>query len=91
MSRQRGPSRALAKASVVEAGLFVGVLAGYLVAIAAALRRVSDTLAKITFGVRAIEKQTEPIGPSVRRLNEALGRLAPTSRPRRSVARSAGD
>ena len=37
----------------------------YLITIAATLRKVSHTLGLVTFGVRAIEKQTEPIGPVV--------------------------
>jgi hypothetical protein len=30
----------------------------------------------ITFGVRAIEKQTEPLGPALRDINEALEQVA---------------
>ena len=68
--------RALIAASVGEVVALVAVLAGYLIAIAATLRRVSHLLAQITFGVRAIEKQTEPIGPSVRDVNAALDEAA---------------
>jgi uncharacterized protein YoxC len=49
--------------TLAEVAILVIVLAAYLVAIAATLRKVSHTLGLVTFGVRAIEKQTEPIGP----------------------------
>ena len=62
--------------TLVEVLLLVVVLAGYLIAIAATLRRVSNLLAQITFGVRAIEKQTEPIAPSLRDVNAALDEAA---------------
>ncbi|MBW3653569.1 MAG: hypothetical protein KY433_08255 [Actinobacteria bacterium] len=50
----------------------VAVLVGYLLAIAATLRQVAQALAKITMGVRAIERQTEPIGPTLRDVNGDL-------------------
>lgn len=62
--------------TVVEILLFVGVVAGYLIAIARSLNRTSGYLAKVTFGVRAIEKQAEPIGPGVTRINEQLAVIA---------------
>jgi hypothetical protein len=55
-----------------QVALLVGVLAGYLIAIAATLRRVSQALGRVTFGVRAIERQTEPIGPALRGVNADL-------------------
>jgi len=62
--------------TLVEVLLVVLVLAGYLIAIAATLRRVSKTLGLVTFGVRAIEKQTEPIGPALMDINGALEQVA---------------
>jgi uncharacterized protein YoxC len=62
--------------AVVEVVLLVVVLAGYLIAIAATLRGASKTLGLITFGVRAIERQTEPIGPALRDINAALEQVA---------------
>jgi len=59
-----------------EVTLLVGVLAGYLVAIAARLRSVSSTLGSVTFGVRAIETQTAPVGPRLREINGALEQVA---------------
>ncbi len=62
--------------TLVEVGVLVGALAGYLVAIANSLRRVSSTLGLITFGVRAVETQTAPIGPVLRDVNGALEGVA---------------
>jgi uncharacterized protein YoxC len=68
--------RTLIAATLAEVGLLVVVLAGYLIAIAARLRNISSTLGKVTFGVRAIEKQTESIGPRLRDVNGALEQVA---------------
>jgi hypothetical protein len=62
--------------TLVEVLLVVLLLAGYLIAIAATLRRVSHTLGLITFGVRAIERQTEPVGPALHDINAALEQVA---------------
>jgi uncharacterized protein YoxC len=62
--------------TLLEVLIVVVVLATYLIVIAATLRRVSSTLGLVTFGVRAIEKQTEPIGPTVRDINGALEQVA---------------
>lgn len=62
--------------TLVEVLLLVVVLAGYLIAIAATLRKVSKTLGLVTFGVRAIDRQTEPIGPRLRDINAALEQAA---------------
>jgi len=52
------------------------VLAVYLVLIASTLRKISKTLGLVTFGVRAIEKQTAPIGPVLGEINGALEQVA---------------
>lgn len=62
--------------TLVEVLLLVGVLAGYLIAIAKTLRNVSKTLGLVTFGVRAIESQTASIGPRVLQVNGALEQVA---------------
>ncbi len=62
--------------TVVEILVVVGVLAGYLIAIARSLGRISQNLGKVSFGVRAIETQAESIGPSVTRINEQLNAIA---------------
>ncbi len=67
---------ALIVVTLVEIVVLVAVLATYLILIAAALRRISHTLGLVTFGVRAIEKQTEPIGPVLRDINGALEGVA---------------
>ena len=68
--------KTLISLTVGEVVALVVVLAGYLVVIAAGLRRVSNLLARVTFGVRAIDKQTQPIGPALRDINAALGQVA---------------
>jgi hypothetical protein len=68
--------KGLIAATIGEVLLLVAVLAGYLIAIADTLRRVSATLGKITFGVRAIESQTQPLAPRVGEVNEALEQVA---------------
>ena len=62
--------------TLAELAILVVVLAAYLIAIAATLRNISHTLGLVTFGVRAIEKQTEPIGPVARDINGALEQIA---------------
>lgn len=64
--------RTLMTLSVIEILLFVLVLAVYLVAIISRARSISDTLGKVAFGVRAVEVQTNNIGPSLTRLNAQL-------------------
>ncbi len=58
--------------TVLEILLIIAVLAVYLSAIARRLESVAASLAKVAFGMRAIESQTASIGPSVTRLNEEL-------------------
>ena len=67
---------ALIVVTLVELTVLVLVLATYLILIAGVLRRISSTLGLVTFGVRAIEKQTEPIGPVLRDINGALEQVA---------------
>lgn len=62
--------------TLVEVALLVAVLATYLIAIAATLRRISKTLGLVTFGVQAIERQTAPIGPVAGDINGALEYVA---------------
>ncbi len=68
--------KALIAVTLGEVLALVAVLAGYLTAIAATLRRVSSTLGLVTFGVRAIDKQTQSIGPALTDVNQALGQVA---------------
>ncbi len=69
--------------SVIEIALVVVVLAVYLILIDKHLKVISTWLGKVAFGVRAVNSQTAPIGPSVIRINttlreidEALGPIA---------------
>ena len=82
--------------TLVEVLLLVVVLAGYLIAIAAKLRNISKTLGLVTFGVRAIESQTAPIGPALGAVNGALGQVAAAleevvGKPERATATAPGD
>jgi len=62
--------------TVVEIGLLVLVLAIYLATIARLLNSISANLARITFGVRAVETMCAVIGPAVDKIN---GNLASTA------------
>lgn len=59
--------------------VLVGALVLYLVRIITELETIGghpdSLLAKVRWGVRAIEKQTDAIGPQVTGLNEGLGRI----------------
>lgn len=77
--------------SVLLVAIVVAVLAIYLVAIARTLRRTAGYLGKVSFGVRAIESQTAPIGPGVTRINEQLSAIAGGLVALTGLARSAGN
>lgn len=62
--------------TVAEIAIFATVLVAYLIRIARSLRRTSETLGKVAFGVRAIDTQTKSIGPSVVGINEQLATIA---------------
>ena len=62
--------------TVFEIAMLIGTLAFFLNVVAKQLNRISATLAKITFGVRAVETQCAVIGPAVDRIN---GNLADTA------------
>jgi ABC-type sulfate transport system permease component len=62
--------------TLVELGILVAVLAVYLLSIASTLRTIARTLGLVTFGVRAIEKQTEPLGPVLKDVNDSLEQVA---------------
>ncbi len=58
--------------TLLEIVIVVAVLVAYLVAISRSLRRTAVLLSKVSFGVRAIETQCAPIGPSVLTINSQL-------------------
>lgn len=62
--------------TVIEIVALVVVLAFSLVGVARHLRSIADTLAKITFGVRAVEQQVGVIGPGVTKVNQTLEEIA---------------
>lgn len=59
--------------TLVGAGLLIAALAVYLIVVAVVLRRVIRTLGLVTFGVRSIAHQTEPVNELVGRINQDLG------------------
>ncbi len=63
-------------ATLVEVVIVIAVLAVYLVLIARTLRNVSKTLGLVTFGVRAIDRQTQSVGPALRDVNGSLEQVA---------------
>lgn len=62
--------------SVAEIALVLSALTYYLIRISHSLNNTSKHLAKVTFGVRAIETQTSSIGPSVVKINGQLQTIA---------------
>lgn len=62
--------------TIVEAVLVLGVLVWYLIRLRISLRNTAGLLAKVAFGVRAIETQAGAIGPGVLRINAVLEELA---------------
>jgi len=58
--------------TIVEIVLVAIVLVYYLCRIAGSLRRTATLLGKVAFGVRAIETQSNVIGPSVLAVNDQL-------------------
>ncbi len=76
--------------TVLEIVLVVAVLVYYLLRIAASLRRTSVLLGKVAFGVRAIETQTQVLGPSVLTVNDQLAVVAGALRDLTDLAEAAG-
>jgi hypothetical protein len=58
--------------TVFEMALLVGVLATFLNIVAKQLNRISANLARIAWGVRAVEVMCGVIGPAVDRINGNL-------------------
>ena len=62
--------------SALQVLAFVGALIAFLGRIVSALERIggspTSSLARVSFGVRAIEKETSHLAPQVMRLNEGL-------------------
>ncbi len=62
--------------SLVLIAVLVAVLAFYLITVIVILRRATDTLGKVTFGVRAIAHRTEPLGELLGDVNTNLSAVA---------------
>ncbi len=62
--------------SVLEIVLLVLVLAFFLVRITRLLRKIAVNLAKVTWGVRTLEKQCAAIGPAADTINDNLAAAA---------------
>lgn len=62
--------------TVIEILVFVGTLAVFLIWIGRLLRSIASTLAKITFGVRAVDQQCANIAPAVTNINSGLQDVA---------------
>ena len=62
--------------TVVEILVVVVALATYLIKISRSLHAIAANLAKVTFGVRAVETQCASIGPNVVSINEKLTVIA---------------
>lgn len=58
--------------TLVEIATLVGVLAFFLNVVAKQLNRISANLARISWGVRAVETMCGVIGPAVDRINGNL-------------------
>lgn len=65
--------------SALQVLALAGALIAYLRRIVAGLERIGGSptsyLAKVSFGVRAIEKETSHLGPQVTQLNQGLATL----------------
>ncbi len=61
--------------TVIEVVLLVVVLATFLVLLTRRLQSIADHLAKVAWGVRAVETEVGAIGPAVTKVNELLREL----------------
>ena len=58
--------------TVVEIVALVAVLGAYLIVVAAGLRSIVSTLAEVTWGARAVERQLRAVPANLRGLNTGL-------------------
>jgi len=63
---------ALSVLSVLEVVALVAVLGGFLLAVAGGLRRIVSTLAEVTWGARAVERQLRAVPHNIRLVNAGL-------------------
>lgn len=62
--------------TLITVGLVVAALAGYLIAVAWALRDASRSVAAIADGLEAVQRHTAPVGAKLGTINGALSTLA---------------
>jgi hypothetical protein len=67
---------AAAIAAIVVTGVLVVTLAFYLLWVVVILRRLTDTLGKVVFGVAAIAHRVEPVEGVVAEINSDLSAVA---------------
>ena len=67
---------AAAIVALVVTGVLIAALAFYLLWVVVILRRLTDTLGKVVFGVGSIAHRTEPVGRLVGEINEDLTAVA---------------
>lgn len=75
--------------TIIEVVVLVAALAVYLVLLTRRLASISDNLAKVAWGVRAVEVEVGAIGPAVTRINGVLRELTEELFP--AVAQRAGE
>ncbi len=63
-------------AAIVVTGVLVAALTFYLIWVVFILRRLTDTLGKVVFGVDSIAHRVQPIGSLVGGINGNLGAVA---------------
>ena len=67
---------AAAIAALVVTGVLIAALAFYLLWVVVILRRITDTLGKVQFGVASIAHRVEPVGQVVNEINDDLSAVA---------------
>ena len=67
---------AAAVVTLIVTAVLILALVAYLFQVIRILNSVNDTLGKVTFGVRAIAHQTEPVAAIVTAINSDLGAVA---------------
>ena len=63
-------------AALIVIGVLIAALAFYLIWVILILRRLTDTLGKVVFGVGSIAYRVQPVGPIVTKVNADLGAVA---------------
>jgi uncharacterized protein YoxC len=76
--------------TLLEIAVVIAALVVYLVLIRRSLARTVQLLAKVSFGVRAIETQCEVVGPATSRLNQRLAEAAGAVHELNRLAEQAG-